>query len=94
MATILNFPRATARCRAARDERVVAETYWAIVTQAADGSKTLATMRSPRFLSPRRAYASPEDGEHSAVRSFLMYKFSCRVRAGEPERTAEPQSGS
>ncbi len=85
-ATILEFPNARTRSDRRRGERVVAETYWMIVATAADGSTTCAKMRSPRFLSPRRAYTSSE-GARCGVRSLLLYKFRRRPAAPQSDRT-------
>lgn len=84
-ATVLQFPSTRTRAGLAHDERVVSETYWMIVATAADGSRQLTKMRSPRFLSPRRAYALSEASR--GVRSLLLYKFTRQAAAPARERT-------
>lgn len=85
MGTILPFPTDRARPRDPHVERVVSETQWIFVTTATDGSMSLTKTRSPRFLSPGRAYRSPPQGARSSVRSLLLYTFSHRSEAESPD---------
>lgn len=84
-ATILQFPSTRTRAGRAHGERVVSETYWMIVATAADGSRQTTKMRSPRFLSPGRAYALSEAAR--GVRSLLLYKFARQSAAPAYEHT-------
>ncbi len=56
-----------------------------IVSTDADGARELTKMRSPRFLSPCRAYSLSEAAR--GVRSLLLYKFA-RQTAAERDHAA------
>lgn len=89
-ATILQFPSTRTRAGQACGEHIVSETYWMIVATAADGSRQTTKMRSPRFLSPGRAYALSEDAR--GVRSLLLYKFARQPAASGREHALRQYS--
>lgn len=79
-ASVLQFPFDRTRTGHADVEHVVSETYWMIVSTDADGARELTKMRSPRFLSPCRAYSLSEAAR--GVRSLLLYKFARQTATG------------
>lgn len=88
-ASVLQFPFDRTRTGHADAERVVSETYWMIVATDADGSRELTKMRSPRYLSPSRAYSLSEAAR--GVRSLLLYKFARQSVASAEDHAALQQ---